>query len=207
MAVRNRIKGIDFVKDGKGYDTYDQRVDAAYKFASEFAVVRSRPELERAPCPPPIDRYDRLTAMKRERFMACVQRAAFRQTTTGHHMACVRFVDLKDQVKALSWEGPSGMRAKDARTDSEHRYFVMRNWTTQVEERGFALLGCNLTLYAGKTKELAGVRVCPATWVSQDYGCTLKTNRGYIATNGEYSSHGDTAEDVAERVNDYQRLP
>ncbi|MEQ1433137.1 hypothetical protein ABLW54_23925, partial [Salmonella enterica] len=83
-------KGLAFVKDGKCYDTYDQRVNAAYDFALAFAVVRSRREFERASGPPPADRYDRLMSMKRERFMACVQRAAFRQTTTGRHMQCVR---------------------------------------------------------------------------------------------------------------------
>ena len=205
-AVRKRIKGLAFVKDGKGYDTYDQRVDAAYKFASDFAVVRSRREFEKASGPPPADRQSRLLTMKRERFLNCVQRAAFRQTDAGQHMVCVRFVDTPEEVKALSWTGPGGVRASDKKTDSEHRYFIMKNWTTQVQDRGLALLDGKLTLYVGKMNTVANVQVFAATWVSQGDGCTLKTHRGHIARNGDYFTHGDTAEDAAKNVVGHRRL-
>lgn len=206
-ALRKRLKGLEFQRDGKGCDTCDQREKAAYAFASEFAVVRSRREFERASVPPPEDRHSRLMTMKRNRFLACVQRAGFRKTTNGKHLTCVRFVDSPDQAKALSWEEPGGTRTSDNRADSEHRYFIMGNWTTQVEDRGLAVLDGKLTLQVGKPKMLANIQVYAATWVSQGDGCTLDMSRGHIARNGEYCAHGDTEDDVAKRVVGHRRLP
>ncbi len=205
--IRKRIKGLNFVKDGNGYETYDQRVDAVYNFANEFSVIRSQRNLRKNIEPPIKNRQQRLFAMKKKKFMACVQRVSFRQTKNGNHLSCVQFVDTPDQVKAISWEGSGGIRTNDKRVDSEHRYFIMSNWTTQVENRGLAILDGKLTLCANKLKDFAGVEVFQATWVSQGEGCTLKTNYGHIARNGEYSAHGETADGVAKSIGGHRRMP
>lgn len=204
IAVRKYLKGLAFAKDGNGYDTYDQRVEATYNFAREFAEIRLRRNVEKN-IPTPVDRNARLFIIKRDRFMTYVNHAAFRRTAAGNHMSCVRFVDTPDQVKAVSWEGPGSIRNTN-QVDSEHRYFIMSNWKSQVENFGLALLDSKLTLHAEKPQEMAGVQIFAATWVSQGEGCTLKTNRGHIAKNGEYSTHGNTIDEVVQRICGHRRL-
>jgi hypothetical protein len=187
--IRKRIKGLKFVKDGNGFDTSDERVDAAHKFALQFALIRLKRNFTTPSFPTPLERFTRLKTLKRQHFLECVQCAAFRQTKSGKHITCVQFVADESLVKALSWEGPGGRLQKDKKIDSEHRFFIMNNWKTQVEDRGLALLNGKLTLCAGDNSETLGVKMFPAIWVSQDEGCTLKTNRGHITFDGNNSIH------------------
>ena len=201
-AIRKRIKGLKFTKDG---NNCDGRVEIAYGFAIDFALIRSQRIIQNQ-LPNKKDRQSQLLAMKKKRFLDCVQRASFRQTKRGKHINFVQFVTDKDQVKALSWEGPGGIRASDKQIDSEHRFFIMKNWTTKIQNCGLAVLNGNLTLYIDEPKQISGIEVCAAIWASQDHGCTLKTNYGYIARNGEHSMHGNTEDSVIKNIVGHRKL-
>lgn len=197
VAVRERIKGLKFEKDGV-YDKYDQRVDAAYAFAVEFRAVRERRELERnTPAPPTVDdRYAKLGRMKRDRFLNCVQRCGFPQAPPGRHLNLVNFTEA--EVKVVSWVGDG--------PESEHRYFIRPDWTSQVEARGLAVLDGKLTLFAGPEQEVAGVRVFPAVWATGVPPLAVESHRGFVARNGEFSLHAETMEDAVRKVGGHRRL-
>lgn len=203
-AARAAIKGLKFQPDGQGYA---ERVDRIYELANEFRATRTaREDARRLADPQGISREATLREMKRHRFLACVQRCGFKQTENGCHDNFVKFVDCPDKVRAIAWAGPAGLRTGDNRVDTEHRFFILPNWTADVEQRGLALLDGKLTLHAGPFEEAAGVQVFPAVWAAPGVAFAVATYKGYVARNDGFVVHAATREEAVKKVGGRRRL-
>ena len=66
-------------------------------------------------------------------------------------------------------------------TNLEVHLTISRTWRRSVRERGLAVLDGLLTTHAGPVTRDADAEACPATWVRQGRGLSIRVESGWIA--------------------------
>lgn len=132
----------------------------------------------------------------RERFLAAVGAAGLRTSRSGVHRAEVGWAPGPDLVRAEGavTRGQKLWNSWGYAKDSHFRFAIPAGWAEAVADRGLAVVGGRLTLWAcpvGRGSD--GVEVFEAAWVVQGRGFGLRLVRGYLARTGRAAHHAATA--------------